>query len=199
MLPPVALWAAVQTDLIATPSVGGQGIAFDPLAWQLIFFIGAWLGRRALLEGRAVPRHPGLILAAALVLLVGLWARLISHGLLVGPDAAAMALLHKEVLAWPRLLHALALAYLAAVLLPRDAGWMHGAVGGALAAVGRNSLQVFCVGLFLAWGVTSALRLWPGASVWLDPLLVVGGALMLIVFAQRAERQRPLPRHRPAN
>lgn len=33
LLPPVALWAAVQVDLIATPSVGGRGSAFDMLAW----------------------------------------------------------------------------------------------------------------------------------------------------------------------
>ena len=68
-----------------------------------------------------------------------------------------------------RLLHALSLAYLAAVWMPRNAAWMRGRAAGALAAIGRNSLQVSCVGLFLSYGVALALRFAPsGACGWMS-------------------------------
>jgi len=63
--------------------------------------------------------------------------------------------------------------------VPIDAPWMHTRAGLVLAAIGRHSLQVFCVGLFLAWGVTAAFRLWPGAQGWMDPLLIALGVAVL--------------------
>ena len=62
------------------------------------------------------------------------------------------------MLAPARLLHALSLAYLVAVLVPREAGWMHGRLGEWLAMIGRHSLPVFCFGLYLAWGVNTWAR-----------------------------------------
>lgn len=187
---PVLVWAAVQTGWIATPGFGATGIAFDPLAWQLLFLLGAWFGRRALLQGQAVPRHPALIAAALAVVLAGLWVRLVGHGVLPGPEAAALALAGKEVLAPARLIHALALAYLVAVLVPPEAGWMQGAPAALLAAIGRHSLQVFCVGLFLAWAFSLALAGWGGAVPWLDPLLVVGGVAILAAVGLVRDRRR---------
>ena len=130
------------------------------------------------------------------MVLAGFWARLVEHGFLAGPDLAAMAVLHKEVLALPRLAHALALAWLVAALLPREAAWMRAAPARALAAIGRHSLQVFCVGLFLAWGATTALRLWPAQAAWLDPLLIASGAVAL--WALAALRERRARQARPA-
>lgn len=75
---------------------------------------------------------------------------------------------------------------------------MRGVVDQAPAAVGRHSLQVFCAGLFLPWGTTSALRLWPVEAVWLDPVLLAGGALLLVAYARRAERPRPVAQSRAA-
>jgi hypothetical protein len=56
---PAGLYAGVQLFGWATPPLGvGTGIAFDPLAWQVLFLGGAFLGRRALLSGApAVPRR----------------------------------------------------------------------------------------------------------------------------------------------
>lgn len=190
LLAPVLVWAAVQVGWLATPGFGETGIAFDPLAWQLLFLLGVWFGRRALLLGQAVPRHPMLIVAALAVVLAGLWVRLVGHGVLPGPEEAALALAGKEVLAPARLLHALALACLVAVLVPRQAGWMQGAPAALLAAIGRHSLQVFCVGLFLAWGISLALARWGGAMPWLDPLLVLGGVAVLAGVALFRDRRR---------
>ncbi len=98
--------------------------------------------------------------------------------------------MRKEALPLPRLLHAVALAYLVAVCVPREAGWMRAWPAQLLAAVGRHSLRVFCVGLFLAWGASTALALWPRHALWLDPLLVAGGACGLATLAWAGERRR---------
>ncbi|MBX9698966.1 MAG: OpgC domain-containing protein [Acetobacteraceae bacterium] len=190
----VLAYAGVQLGVWATPAPFDNGIAFDPLAWQLLFLTGAWFGRRALVGGAAVERNGALMLGAVAVVLFGLWARLVEHGFVPGPELAVAALMHKEALALPRLLHALALAYLVAVLMPREARWMRGAPAQAMAAIGRHSLQVFCLGLFLAWGATTALRLWPDQAPWLDPLVIGLGVVALwglaIVRDRRARRPR---------
>jgi hypothetical protein len=194
LVPSLLLWLAVQFGWVATPGLGGTGIAFDPLAWQLIFMIGALAGRRALLQGEALPRWRGLTWAALSVVLFGLAVRLMDYGVVPGPGGLHQALLHKEILAPARLLHALSLAWLVAVLVPREAGWMQGTPGRLLAAIGRHSLRVFCVGLFLAWGASTALRLAPAAAPWLDPLLIGAGVALLGGVALLSDRRRPPPR-----
>lgn len=189
LLPSALLYGAAQLGLVATPGIM-SGIAFDPLAWQLIFMIGAFLGRRGLLTGRALPRHPMLVALSALVLAAGLWARMIDEGVITGPAWAALAVQGKEVLAPARLLHALALAYLCAALIPREAPWMRNLIGHALARIGRHSLQAFCLGLFLSEAVSVLLRRFAEQSAWLDPVLVVAGAVALAVFAHWLEARR---------
>jgi hypothetical protein len=71
LLPSGALWAAVQAGWIATPGIGPDGLAFDPLAWQFLYMIGATMGVRAL-HGRPLPRHWLLLVLAAAVVLGGL-------------------------------------------------------------------------------------------------------------------------------
>jgi len=191
------VYLAVQVSGWVPPDLGGADIAFNPFAWQLLFLLGAWLGRRALLHGRAVTLRPGPLAAAVAVLGFGLWVRLVGHGVLPDPGLDPEAIMGKQQLALPRLLHALALAYVVAALVPSRPVVLRRWGALALAAVGRNSLQVFCVGLFLSYGAATLFRLFP-ASVWLDLPLVGGGALALLAFARIAERRRTqvLPAYR---
>ncbi len=177
LVPAVAVWAVVQLGWLHTPGVGPDGIAFDPLAWQLLYLVGGLMGRRALL-GLALPRPRWLRWGAVAVLLLGLVARLVEHGFIPGPALAVAALQHKEVLAPARLLHALALAYVVALYVPRDAAWMRGRVGDWLVSIGRHSLGVFCLGLYLAWGVNQAPEGWQRAA------LVPLGVLVLALYAR---------------
>jgi hypothetical protein len=157
----------------------------------VLFLGGAFLGRRALLSGTpAVPRRRGLVVAAVVMLAFGLWFRMVEHGWIDGPALDTTLVLGKERLAVPRLLHALAIAYLVAAFVPREARWMHGRAGRALAAIWRHSLHVFCLGLFLSYGAATAFRLSPDAQWWLDPLLIGAGAAVLVGFARWAERRR---------
>jgi hypothetical protein len=196
LLGPAALYAAAHLAGLWIPSLSPDtGIAFNLFSWQAIFMLGAWLGRRALLRGEALPwaRLRGWLWLALAVLLAGLLLRLAWYGALPwpAPIPEGPLVVGKENLALPRLVHAMALAFAVALLVPRDAPWMHRPFGRALAVVGRHSLHVFCVGLFLSWLASAAFRLWPG-HWWLDPLLIGTGCSLLALFAVALER-----RHRP--
>jgi hypothetical protein len=189
LLPSLALYTAVQLWGWRLPSLGGTEVEFNPLAWQILFALGAWFGRQALLRGRAVRRHPLLLAASALVLLAGLWVRLVGHGLIAGPALDLQALMGKQDLALPRILHALALAYVVAALVSPQTMTLRAWPLQALAAAGRNSLNVFCLGLFFSYAVTSLFRAFPHTAHWLDLPLVGGGALLLMGIAWMAERR----------
>jgi hypothetical protein len=181
---------------------GGLGwerrIGFNPLTWQLIFLTGAWLGRRALLHGRALPFGAvgaRLLTAGAIgTLAFGLWAQLGWHGFIPGPLVPTLDwLTDKKDLAPLRLLHALSQAWLIAAFVPREAGWMHAALLRWIAAVGRHSLQVFCVGLFLSWGASVVFRLVPYSPA-LDATLIGAGFVVLALFAAWRDRRLAVSR-----
>ncbi len=189
---PFGLYGAAHLGL-APPVLGtGTHAGFNPFAWQILFLVGAWLGRRSLLLGRALPRWRWMTWLSIAILAVGLLLRLGWFGFLpfAMPFGEIEAIIGKEVLVLPRVLHAFALAWLVAIAVPKDARWMHGLALRGLATIGRFSLQVFCVGLFLSWGVTAAFRLWPAAVWWLDPLLMALGCAILVGFALWMDRGR---------
>jgi hypothetical protein len=192
LLPSAVLWAGVQVG--AWQYWGWMPVGLDPLAWQFVFVLGAWFGRRALLEGAAVRRHGWAIALCVVIILAGFLQRL-GEGLesaLVFDVEAIWTLAGKTHLGPLALLHGLAIAYLVAVLIPREARWMHHAIPQAMAAVGRHSLDVFCIGLFLSWGVSAGLRLHPD-QWWLDPVLTLAGIGLLVGFAVLRERRRFCP------
>jgi hypothetical protein len=194
LLLPLGLYAGAWALIYAAPGLGWEdGIGFNPFAWQLIFLLGAWLGRRALLHGRALPFGAAwarwATAFAVAVLAAGLWVRL-GWGELVGaPDWLA----DKKDLAPVRLVSALAQAWLVAALVPREARWMHFLSLRWIAPIGRHSLQVFCVGLFLSWGASVVFRLVP-YSAGLDVLLIGAGCVILAVFAWWREQRRSAER-----
>ncbi|SDC31389.1 OpgC domain-containing protein [Belnapia rosea] len=85
------------------------------------------------------------------------------------------------------------LAYVVVVLIPPRPMTPRAWPAQALAAAGRNSLNVFCLGLFFSYAAASLFRAFPGAVPWLDLPLVGGGALGLMAVAQAAERRRRDP------
>ncbi len=193
---PLGLYAAAHVFGLAPPVLGtGTHGGFNPFAWQILFFVGAWLGRRTLIHGRALPRWRWLTWAAIAVLAIALLLRLNWFGFLPFhlPIPDSDAIIGKDLLVLPRVLHAFALAYLIAIAIPREARWMHVMFARWLAAAGRFSLQVFCLGLFLSWGTTAAFRLWPAAVWWLDPLLMALGCAILLGFGLWLDRGRTVP------
>jgi hypothetical protein len=184
------LYAAAQWGGLALPGLGGQEIGFNPFAWQVLFAIGAWAGRRALLHGRVLPPSPWLTLGAAAILLAGVWIRLGWHGLLpealMLPVAETDAVFGKQDLALPRLLHALSVAVVVARVTAREGVFARPALA-PLRAAGRHSLEVFCLGLFLSWGASHALERGAG-SFGVDVTAIVAGMATLLAFAWWKER-----------
>lgn len=190
LLPPAILYATVQATHLIPPGLGGTEITFNPFAWQFLFLVGAWFGRQALLHGRAIRYHPWFFAAAVAMLAFGIGVRLIEHGLVEGFALDLGLLMDKQHLALPRLLHALSLAYVVAVLVPPRPMTLRSVPAEALAAVGRNSLNIFCLGLFVSYAAATVFRLLPDHGGWLELPLVGGGAAMLLALAWRVERRR---------
>jgi hypothetical protein len=191
---PLVLYGGAWLLNAIVPELGLEdGIGFNPFAWQLLFLGGAWLGRRALLYGRALPFGAAgagwVSVAAAGVLAAGLLVQLGWHGFvpwLTVPHADWLT--DKKDLAPARLLHALALAWLIAAHMPREAEWLQRAVPRWIEAIGRHSLHVFCVGLFLSWGASAVFRLTPATPL-RDPALILVGCGVLAVFAWWREQR----------
>jgi hypothetical protein len=190
---PFGLYLAAWLFGLTPPSLGPDTvIGFNPLAWQMLFMVGVYLGRRMLLNGRAIPPSRGLTIAAVAALIAGLVLRLSWFGALpfnLGVPESAW-IIGKDELALPRVVHALALALIVARLVPREAPWMHTLLGRWLAAAGRHSLQVFCLGLFLSWAVTAVFRFLPHQMMLLDPPLIIGGCAILLWFGMWRDRGR---------
>ncbi len=198
LIPSLLAYLATQTGWITSPSLTDDiGMGFDPFAWQLLFLGGAALGKRALLNGQALPFHASWRLAATaaaiLVLLMSLYIKLCWFGVLPGPAPMPEAswITDKQELVWPRVLHAGAIAWLVAAYVPRDRAWMHLRPASWLAAMGRHSLEVFCLGLFLSYIVSTTMRLNPAWAGLIDPVMAALGLIALVLFAQRLERGRP--------
>ena len=200
LLAPFALYAGVQFAGLQPPFLDGHaGTGFNPFAWQMLFLLGAFLGRRVLLTGRKLPVMPWLTEAAVMIIVAGVALRLGWYGVLpwaipVSPD---LPVFDRRGLGLAVVVHALALAWLVSHCVPRHAAWMGCKPLRWLAAAGRQSLQVFCLGLFLSWATDTAIQMWP--AWWLEPLVIAAGVAALLYFAWQTDRRRPTSRTAPAN
>ena len=158
---------------------------FNPLAWQFLFVLGAWCGLGAadwvwsLVRSRLV-----LILAAIYavsVFVVFLAWNSLKLGALV-PEWGLYAF-GKTNLGVLRLLHFLALAILADWLIPRDWPPLTWRVLRPLILCGQHSLEVFCLGVTLAFvGQVAAVEA-PGSAIIRLLVAVAGIAVMVGVSA----------------
>jgi hypothetical protein len=145
------LYALVQIFGWSVPAWPHGTWYFNPLAWQLLFVIGAWW----VIEGEKV--RPWMISRAALVLAVLYLAFSLVLALSWGikplvPHAVTDRLLplDKSNLSPLRLLHFLALAIVAVRLVPQDWRGLSSPVLRCARNCGANSLPIYCVGVLLA-------------------------------------------------
>ena len=196
---PWGVWLLVQMTGLRLPDWGGTSAFFNLLAWQALFLTGAWLGRVALLGGPAVPRTPWLLAPALGLLGFGVWVRLWEQGWVPGPDGGfwlwpdraelLFFLFEKTDLPALRVLHALALAYTVACLVPRDLALFRSRFGRAMAIVGRHSLPVFCAGLFSTYLAGLAIRA-AGGAAWVELAAVPAAVGFAWAQAMWMERRR---------
>ncbi|WP_158292184.1 OpgC family protein [Paracraurococcus ruber] len=188
LAPSLALYLAVHLWGWELPGLGGLVVEFNPLAWQVLFILGAWFGRRALLHGQAARHDRWLLAGALLVLAAGAVAKLGAHlawwSLGDWDD--------KQHLAPLRILHALSLAYAVVAIWRVREMALRGVLARGLAAAGQKSLYVFCVGLFLSYGI-EVLFVLQGWRLWIEGLVVLG-AFLLLIYASAGEWTEALTR-----
>jgi hypothetical protein len=162
---------------------------FNPFAWQFLFVIGVTCGWRAGVEGTpvAVPRWAvrGAFLLLAILVPIRAW---ISIGYFfdgVPPSFAELAyqFANKTDLGPLRLVSFLALAIAVVETVPRSARWLDSRFAAWVVLCGQNSLQVFCIGIFLS--VTAhSLLLEFGYDVEMQAAVTFGGCLLLLGVAR---------------
>lgn len=154
LLVSLTVWQAALWFGLNLTNVHAAGWFFNPFAWQVVFTFGVILGCAAQ-RGIAVPRLPWLDAAAVAFLVFAYTAKTSSgnpFGIAILNDWFDSVQLgsDKTNLAWSRLLHVVALAWLAMRWLPAGGGMLRNVIGRTFAVVGRHSLDVFCAGTVLA-------------------------------------------------
>jgi hypothetical protein len=150
---------------------------FNPFAWQALFFAGVVLGWRHEVQGRiwAPPRWFVLACAGVLAACLALKA-LFNFGWLPGRAIELIWTVADKTDAGPlRIVNFLALAVVVIAAVPMGARWLASAWAKPLVMLGRNSLNVFCFGIFLtviAHGVIIELE---GRAV--APILATAGGV----------------------
>jgi len=158
---PVLLLAASATLYVTVRITGinltawtGEGWYFNPLAWQLLFMIGAVLAYAPPSLPRV--RWPIDVLAVMVLAAGVIVIRVIdTHPpILASMPAAVIRFViteDKTGLHPFRLLSILSLAWLAARMVPMGAAWLRSRPAMPLVLLGQNSLPVFCSGIFFGF------------------------------------------------
>jgi hypothetical protein len=188
----VALYLAALTVPFTAPTwpVEGQWF-FNPFTWQLIFVLGFALSRDEGL-GHVVRRNivrirqvaaPVVVVAAAVV-----WFSLFPDPTKL-PEPKLLFLNGKSFLTPVRLLQFLALVAVFSAAFPLIARFLPWLTR-PLSMLGRNSLNVFCVGSLLSLSAQIIRFLYSG-SVAVDTVVVIVGVALLCLTAWMSEsRQR---------
>jgi hypothetical protein len=164
---------------------------FNPFAWQFVFVIGYMLGGQGPAQDVVGKYRLPLRIVAILFLIYSLFAAIYGWypDWLSAPEPAAFFVVDKTFQTPLRLLHVLALV---------------AAFGGSFwflfkymqpivrycAMLGRNSLNVFCVGSLLSLG-GQIVRFAFAESLWVDTVVLIVGLIVLSITAWVSEwRQR---------
>ncbi len=129
---------------------------FNPLAWQLLFVVGAVLGGSSRRDAFPVPRHRALLGVALAFLAFALVAALRWNfaDLGDGPFDTMLKSLYpfdKTNLSLWRFAHFLALAYAVVYFVRLENRFFRSTAAWPVILCGQHSLHVFCLGVFLSF------------------------------------------------
>jgi hypothetical protein len=188
-----ALWLAVQFDnrfaLPAHPSPDGVWF-FNPLAWQALFLLGAWLGWRNIHGGVSWLNWRWLFWIAAGFALLGFLIRFnwTLHGFydplpVLVSGRPLWPFLSKSDLGLLRLGHVLAVALVVAHLVNRQARFLSSPAAWPFLVCGRHSLYIFCLGILLSVLGHLVLNEFFGGIAMQFAVSAAGVAIMIAVAA----------------
>lgn len=151
----VAIWAAANVLEVNLPSQQhAKGWVFNPFAWQLLVTIGALAAHFSRRGGIPLlrPLLWGAIgYVAFAFLIVAPWTQIsgLEHARIVSADL--LGPMNKGYLSPWRLMHVVALGYLAIILLSPQSNWLTRAWARGIGRCGRHSLEIFCLGTVLSF------------------------------------------------
>ncbi len=181
----ISLYAAANGFGLNFPAFPSGYWYFDPFAWQLLFVLGAWCGLGAADWVWQLARSRWVLILSA-VYAVSVFALFLPwNGLNLGellPEWSLYAF-GKTNLGVLRLVHFLALAVVVDRLIPRDWPPLNWLVLRPLVVSGQHSLEVFCLGVALAFAGQVAAVEAPGNALIRLLVAVTGIAAMVAVSA----------------
>jgi hypothetical protein len=127
---------------------------FNPCAWQLLFVIGGWCALGGAKKIDSLLRSRVVTALCIIFLIVAAFYQLswLSHGITRRlPGWALILPLDKTDLSLFRLCHFLAMAILVIRFVPFDAPFLRSDLARPLVLCGQNSLEIFCLGVFLSF------------------------------------------------
>jgi hypothetical protein len=196
----LGLWLIVQLTQFNLSTAAGEGWHFNPFAWQLLLVLGMAAALRTRQGGFS--RSPWMIGMALAVLLVSfiLRAPWTHWPLYMGAPFIDLkpygTWMVKSNLGPAQLIHIVAFGYLLLVIVPPRAAWLKRPISRAVADVGANSLEVFCMGIILSVIgaiITASLARTALVESWVTG---VGVAVLLLLGAELARRVRERKRMR---
>jgi len=177
---------------------------FNPFAWQLLFVFGAWcaLGGARRLAGVL---HSRIVLAVAIAYLLFAFAITLTwhfeslDRFVPGWLAEWMYPIDKTNLDVLRFAHFLALAAVTVRFLPRDWPGLKSPVLQPAIRCGQHSLEIFCLGVFLAFAGQITVAEFSGGPLLQTAISVLGIFIMiaaagLISWYKAIEGRSPLSR-----
>ncbi|MDR3465998.1 MAG: OpgC domain-containing protein [Xanthobacteraceae bacterium] len=179
-----AVYAAANLLGLNFPSFPQGSWYFNPLAWQLLFVLGAWCGLGAANWVWSLVRLPAVVIVAA-IYVVGVFAVFIGWERLNlaawFPDWTTLAF-GKTNLGVLRMAHFLAIAIVVNRLIPRDWPGLNWRILRPLIQCGQHSLEIFCLGVTLAFAGHVAVVGTPG-NVAVRVLVTVAGIAVMIAIS----------------
>jgi hypothetical protein len=185
-------WALTQFIPLNLPTLSGEPWHFNPFAWQ--FLMGLGMAAALMVKRNELRPSPLLIALAITVLVVSFvlrapWTR---WPLEMGTAPIALEpygdLMLKMTLGPARLLHFIAFGYLLLVLLPPRASWLKTGLARTVADAGRNSLEVFCLGVVFSV-IGGAIVIAAGHDATTESWVTAMGVVTLLMFGTAVARE----------
>lgn len=188
-LPDVALFlsavlygATLYFDL-AIPAYPNGVWYFNPFAWQLLFVFGGWCAMGGAARLRPVVASRVVLGLALAYLAFAFYVTLTWHvpalsGLVPRWLEYWMYPIDKTNLDVLRIVHFLSLALVVIRFVPIDWSFLRSRFARPALVCGQHSLEIFCLGVFLAFAAHFALAEFPG-GLWMHVLVSVLGILIM--------------------
>ena len=180
---------------------------FNPFAWQLLFVFGAWCALGGAQRLTAVLRSP-MVLAIAIIYLVFSFAVTLTW--YIEPLGRFVPVwlgewmypIDKTILDVLRFAHFLALAAVTVRFIPRDWPLLKSSYLRPAILCGQHSLEIFCLGVFLAFAGQFVISEWSGgpliqALISLIGILIMVATASLISWYKQIEGRSPTGRSKP--